>query len=110
MRGTLGDSNRIVGLAARLFGTPIAVISSVDSDRVLFPSTFGLAISEVPRKGALCAAAIESDDVTVRTDVDAAVGGVQVRFYAGAPLIASDGRRLGMLAVMDTRKRAPLTD
>jgi two-component system, cell cycle sensor histidine kinase and response regulator CckA len=110
MRGTLEAAfDRITALAARLFQTPIAVVSLIEADRVRFESHFGLTIGETPRDGSPCVSASESNQVTVLTDASASVGGVLVRFYAAAPLISAEGQRLGTVAVMDTRNRATLT-
>jgi PAS domain S-box-containing protein len=115
---TAGDAafDRITKLAARLFDAPIAVVSLVDLDREWFKSHFGLSISESPLS--FGARTILTDEVMVVPDAatderfpgPVAVGGFKIRFYAGTPLIAPDGFRLGALAVMDTRPRADLTE
>ncbi len=106
-------------MAARLLGTPISLVSIVEDGRVRFPVAHGLKISETAREGWFCAGAIGSDDVTVVEDASrdprfehhALVEGVpHLRFYAGAPLIASDGFRLGTLAVLDTAPRDGLSE
>jgi hypothetical protein len=106
--------DRLTELAARLFQTPFATISFVDHDRVWFKSHYGFDASEMPRQGSLCDLAIQSPDVLIIGDAvsddhfhaHVSIGGLRIRFYAGAPLIAPDGARLGTLAVMDTRPRA----
>jgi PAS domain S-box-containing protein len=108
--------DRITKLAARLFDAPIAVISLVDIDRQWFKSHFGLSVSEAPLS--FCAQTILADQVMVVPDAakderfphPVAVGGGNIRFYAGAPLITPDGFRLGALAVMDTRPRPALSE
>ncbi|HEY1496420.1 MAG TPA: PAS domain S-box protein [Candidatus Solibacter sp.] len=118
---TLEDAffDRVTELTARLFQAPIAVISFVDQSRLFFKSHFGLEISEISSHGCFCAHTILSDDVTVVPDAvkdprfasaPVTVAGLRVRFYAGAPLVTSEGFRLGDLAVMDTRPRQPLTE
>jgi two-component system, cell cycle sensor histidine kinase and response regulator CckA len=107
--------DRITELAARLFETPVALLSLVDRDRVWLKSHFGLNLTSIPREDSLSARTILSDQVMVVGDVvrdprfhgtPLPVGGLNVRFYAGAPLITPEGLRLGDLAVMDTRPRA----
>jgi PAS domain S-box-containing protein len=115
---TAGDTafDRITKLAAKLFDAPIAVVSLVDLDRQRFKSHFGLSVSEAPLS--FCARTILTDQVMVVTDAakderfphPVAVGGCNIRFYAGAPLITPDGFRLGALAVMDTRPRPALSE
>jgi PAS domain S-box-containing protein len=106
--------DRITELAARLFETPIAVLSLVDRDRVWFKSHFGLNLTSVSRESSFTARTILSDQVMVVADVvrdpryhgaSVPVGGLNIRFYAGAPLITPEGLRLGDLAVMDARPR-----
>ncbi len=113
------EFDRITELTARLFHAPVAVLSLIDRERLFFKSHFGLGISETPLQTSFCRHTALGDTVMVVNDAakDArfgfapvAIGGLRVRFYAGAPLITSDGQRLGALAVMDTRPRAALTD
>src|SRR5512133_3609142 len=101
--------DRITAMAARLFSAPVAVISFVDEKRVWFKSHFGLDLDEIPRAGSFCSRAIESGDITVLSDAAASIGGLRVRFYAGAPLISTEGYRIGTVAVMDTRSRPGLS-
>jgi len=118
---TLEDAafDRVTEMTARLFQAPIAVISFVDQSRLFFKSHFGLEISQISCNGSFCAHTILSDDVMVVPDAakdprfasaPVTVGGLRVRFYAGAPLVTPEGFRLGALAVMDTRPRPALTE
>ncbi|HWK44056.1 MAG TPA: GAF domain-containing protein [Stellaceae bacterium] len=106
--------DRLTRLAARLFNTPIALISLVDTDRQWFKSCVGLDVTEIDRSTSFCAHAILKDDVTVVLDAtedphyahDSLVTGAPgIRFYAGAPLVTADGYRLGSLCVIDTAPR-----
>jgi PAS domain S-box-containing protein len=101
-------------LASRLLGCPISLISFVDRDRVWFKSRIGLTVPETPREASFCAHAILSDQVLVVRDAAAdpdfsknqlVTSEPNVRFYAGAPLIAPTGFRLGTLCVMDQAPR-----
>ncbi len=97
-------------VAAATFNTSMALICLVDEQRLWFKSATGLALSEAPRAGSLCDAAIVRADGLVVADAsleaefrdhDLVRGPPFVRFYAGAPLLAPDGSRLGTLCVMD---------
>lgn len=102
--------DHITHLAARLFNTPIAVVSFIDRDRQWFKSRYGLSMSETPRELAFCTYAVIGDEVMVVPDarLDARFAGCPlvtgesgVRFYAGAPLTTREGFNIGTLAVMD---------
>ena len=97
-------------LAAIICGTPSSVISLVDEDRQWFKSKIGFTVCQTPREDAICAHAIMTPDVFVVEDAsqDArfaanpmVLGEQHLRFYAGAPLAAPNGHRLGALCVLD---------
>lgn len=100
----------IVQLAAALCDTPIALVSLVDSDRQWFKARFGIAEVSTPRSVAFCAHAILSDEALIVPDASAdprfadnplVLGSPGLRSYAGAPIIAADGHRLGTVCVID---------
>jgi GAF domain-containing protein len=104
--------DRVAAIAAKLFGVPMATVSIVDTDRVWFKASVGLAgVQQVGRDPGLCAAVImESQSYVVsnarmdpRTAMHPLVTGEPgVQFYAAAPIVTSDGHRLGTVCVMDT--------
>src|ERR1700722_13547729 len=55
-------------LAASIVGTPVALVSLVDVNRLWFKANIGLNVSETPRDAAFCSHAIESTDTFVIPD------------------------------------------
>ncbi len=106
--------DRFTRVAARTFGVPIALISLVDRDRQWFKSAEGLDGEETPREFSFCGHAILGDGVfeVQNTRLDPrfrdnplVTGPPRIRFYAGAPLKAPNGHRLGTLCVIDRLPR-----
>lgn len=101
----------ITRLASEICQTPISLISLIDDSRQWFKSHHGLAIRETPKEFAFCTHTIKDPSkVFVVPDSRADVrfsanplvtGDPNVIFYAGAPLIDSNGYALGSLCVID---------
>ncbi len=109
-----GAFDRITAFAARLFETPIAIVSIVDHDRIWFKSHHGIETEEIGRDPGLCASAILLDDPWIvenaATDPRAltnplVAGELGLRFYAAAPLLTHDGYRLGTMNIIDFKPR-----
>jgi diguanylate cyclase (GGDEF)-like protein len=108
--------DRITRIAAKLFKVPVALINLVDRDRQWTKSTYGLEIDEIKRDVSFCAHAILERDILVvpdaRKDVRFAdnpfvTGKPRIRFYAGAPVCAPDGHKIGTVCILDYRRREP---
>ena len=106
--------DRITQLVARLFDVPIALIGLIDANRQWFKSCYGFGVEEVPRSQTFCTHAIASDEVMIISDATlddrfanhpSVTGEPHIRFYAGAPLIAPGGARLGTLCILDKQPR-----
>jgi phosphoribosyl 1,2-cyclic phosphodiesterase/GAF domain-containing protein len=106
--------DRLTRLAQRLFEVPIALVSLVDAERQWFKSRQGLEVAETSRDAAFCAHAILAPHVMVVPDALAdprfadnplVIGPPRVRFYAGQPVAAPDGSRIGTLCIIDHRPR-----
>ncbi|GAA0256781.1 GAF domain-containing sensor histidine kinase [Cryptosporangium japonicum] len=105
----------IAMLAAEICGTPVAMVSLVDSDRQWFKARVGVDAPETCRDAAFCAHALEQPDVLEVPDAAAdprfadnplVVGEPFIRFYAGAPLRVENGVSLGTVCVIDHRPRS----
>lgn len=101
-------------LAATICDAPIALVTLVDHDRQWFKSHYGIDVRETPREIAFCAHAILGDEMLLVEDTTqdrrfhdnpVVTGELNVRFYAGEPLVLEDGLRMGTLCVVDTHSR-----
>ncbi len=108
------EFDRITQLASDLLRMPIAAISFVDRDRQWFKSSVGLEIRQTARADAFCNQTILQQEPLIVEDALAderfrtnplVLGYPNIRFYAGAPLYASNGAALGTLCVIDGRPR-----
>jgi PAS domain S-box-containing protein len=118
----LADDVRLTGItdfAAALCDAPVALVSFVEEERQWFAARTGLEARETPRELSFCAHAMLGSDVMVVPDATLdprftnnalVTGDPNIRFYAGAPLVAEDGTPLGSLCVIDTQCRDGLSD
>lgn len=108
------DFDDLVSLAAMICSCPISLISFVDEDRQWFKARKNLDIPETSRNISFCSHAIQQDDIftvenpleDVRFKTNSLVTGkLNVRFYAGAPIISAAGSKLGTICVIDQTRR-----
>lgn len=106
--------DQVVRICAGTCGTPMAIISLVDKDRQWIKATIGFEIIETIRSAAFCNHTIRGKAPFIVEDAAAhpdfrnnplVCGPPRLRFYAGCPLIFSQGYAAGALAVMDVVPR-----
>ena len=102
---------KITDFAAALCGCPVSLVSLVEETRQTFLSRSGIDITETPRDVSFCAHAMLGDEIMVVPDATndprfacnaLVTGDMNIRFYAGAPLVTEHGVPLGSLCVIDT--------
>jgi len=102
--------DRITRLASKLLDTPIALVSLVADDLQWFKSVHGLDAVETSRDVSFCGHAIICDETFVVenavndprfSDNPLVTSEPNIRSYAGCPLHAEDGSRVGTLCVID---------
>ncbi|WP_158799300.1 ATP-binding protein [Pedobacter sp. L105] len=109
------DFDDLTALASAICQTPIALISLVDQDRQWFKSHKGLPASETSRDFSFCAHAITSpNELLIVPDASLdnrfsanplVTGDTNIVFYAGVPLVSSEGFALGSLCIIDHQTR-----
>jgi GAF domain-containing protein len=106
--------DELTALAAHICRVPVALISLVDEYRQWFKARVGLHRSQTSRDVAFCAHAIlRREPLVVRdalkdkrfADSSLVTGKPHIRFYAGIPLLNSEGMPLGTLCVIDRQPR-----
>jgi len=110
---------RVVRFAAEQLDMPISLVSLIDGQRQWFKARVGLDARQTDRDISFCGHAIMASELFVIEDASQdprfvdnplVTGAPHIRFYAGAPVNAPNGQRIGTLCVIDTvpRRLGPL--
>lgn len=107
--------DELTQLAAQIAGSPMAMVSFLDTDRQWFKARVGIRLDQTSRDQAFCAHAIlRPQELLVVTDAQndprfadnpLVTEAPHIRFYAGAPLVSPEGHALGTLCVADRTPR-----
>ena len=106
--------DRLTRIARRMFGVPVSLVSLVDDNRQWFKSRQGLDATETPRDISFCGHAILGDDIFIVPDATKdnrfvdnplVTDDPNIRFYAGVPLVVSNGSKIGTLCIIDEKPR-----
>jgi len=108
----------ITNTAAIALDVPIALVTLIDDSRQWFKARHGLDVCETERDISFCTHAIVSSDPFIVEDATRhplfkdnplVTGEPFIRFYAGIPLIDTQGYALGTFCIIDAHPRI-LTD
>ena len=107
--------DRITRLATRLFDVPVALVNFIDQEDQWCLSSCGLQLDRTSLEVSFCVHTIDQKGVMVVEDAQEderfvdnplVTGKPHIRFYAGAPLVAENGYRLGTLCLLDDEPRS----
>lgn len=106
--------DRVTRIAQEMFGVPMVSVTLLDRDRQWRKSEIGLGGREAPREDAFCDFTVREGRTVVIPDAREderwaanpfVAGDPHLRFYAGHPLEARGGERIGTLCLLDTQPR-----
>ncbi|MEO5921358.1 MAG: GAF domain-containing protein [Pseudolysinimonas sp.] len=106
--------NHIVEMARDMLGVPAASLTLIDHDRQWTMSASGIRAEDIPRSEAICNTTIQTPGVYIVEDASTSpefqnaswvAGTEHIRSYAGYPVEAPGGQRVGALCVMDRSPR-----
>jgi GAF domain-containing protein len=102
------DFDELSALVAQYFNCPIALITVIDSDRQWFKGKTGTTETGNTRELSFCSHTLLHEDVMVVEDASTderffdnpfVAGAFHIRFYAGAPIVSTDGYKLGTVCI-----------
>ncbi|WP_031594160.1 GAF domain-containing protein, partial [Pantoea agglomerans] len=106
--------DRLTRLARRLYDVPIALVSLLEADHQWFKSAQGYEPAGSPRDISFCGHAILQDEIMIVEDAaederfydnPLVTGEPHIRFYAGCPLRAPGGAKMGTLCIIGREPR-----
>ena len=108
-----GDFDDLLEVAASIYNCPISAITFIDENRQWFKSKRGFNDSETPRDVSFCAHTILQKKAFIVRDILAderfsdnpVAESLNVRFYAGVPIVSENGNNLGAVCVIDQKPR-----
>jgi hypothetical protein len=104
------DYDGLVELVSLICQCPMAIVNFIDSNRQWFKASKNMSGKGGNRDESFCGHAIMNTDVFIVADATKderffdnpdVVGGLKVRFYAGAPIVSSNGYNLGTVCAID---------
>jgi hypothetical protein len=111
---TSATLRKLVKLAQRAFRVETAMFTIIDQQRQLHVISVGIELPEVSRKHSFCNVALQQREPLIVRDATTdeqfqnnplVTGDAHIRFYAGIPITAPSGERVGALCVMDSQPR-----
>lgn len=105
---------RVTRLVQNMLNVPIASFNLVDKDRQWAKSAQGLSVVEIAREQSFCAHTIQGERTMIVNDArkddrfsgnPLVTGNPNIVFYAGCPVHAPDGQRIGALCAIDKKPR-----
>ncbi|MGZ5253218.1 MAG: GAF domain-containing sensor histidine kinase [Flavitalea sp.] len=107
------DFDELLQIAANIYNCPISAITFIDENRQWFKSKRGFDVSETPRNISFCGHTILENKAFIVKDVlkderfkdNPAATDLNVRFYAGVPIVSESGFHLGAVCVIDDKPK-----
>lgn len=105
---------RVTRLVQNMLKVPIASFNLVDKDRQWTKSVQGLSVVEIARDLSFCSHAIQGERTLIVNDARTddrfsnnplVIGNPNIVFYAGCPVHAPDGQKIGALCAIDKKPR-----
>ena len=106
--------DRLARITQHIFDVPSVLITLIDSDRQWLKSAIGVEIRETPRSISFCGHTILERNILVVSDTHLdhrfsdnplVINAPHIRFYAGRPICATNGKALGTLCLVDSKPR-----
>lgn len=107
------DFDELLEIAASIYNCPISAITFIDENRQWFKSKRGFDVGETPRDVSFCAHTILENKAFIVKDVlkderffdNPAAEELNVRFYAGVPIVSEKGFHLGAVCIIDHKPK-----